>query len=348
MLAAHGIARIANCGRAGRAASWTVSVLCILLAGYDARRANVDPYQRLSTWEWSGVAAGEWLEHAFGDTKPLLAVDAAGAVPYFSKLPCLDMLGICDRTIARTPFPADAGFVAGHNRANGAYVLARAPDLVMFGPPPGTPRPQWLGDRQLEDDPRFLAEYRIVRFDAGVFELPTGRAVPIRIVVWARLPGRLGFAPDSSARARTLPGFWLCSWRQAYSFTRAEREPAAFDRAQVERDVQAGAKWLLADDVVAVAEQGGVLPVAEVRRAGRSIAPQLRVAPGRYRVEIPDLPRGVRLALQSPDGSSLAADANTWIVPTTAATTGVDLVVDVPEGIAVPFRIRHFVFELVE
>ncbi|HEU4417603.1 MAG TPA: hypothetical protein VFT55_01615, partial [Planctomycetota bacterium] len=57
-------------------------------------------------WEWRGKVLGEALAAAFAADQPRLAVDASGALPFFSRLPALDMLGLCDRAIATTPAPA--------------------------------------------------------------------------------------------------------------------------------------------------------------------------------------------------------------------------------------------------
>jgi len=57
----------------------------------------------------------------------LLAVDAAGKVPFYSGLRAVDMLGLNDEHIAHLP----AGFFeAGHNKYDADYVLSRRPDLI--------------------------------------------------------------------------------------------------------------------------------------------------------------------------------------------------------------------------
>jgi arabinofuranosyltransferase len=57
----------------------------------------------------------------------LLAVDAAGKIPFYSGLPVVDMLGLNDAHIAHLP----AGyFEAGHNKYDPDYVLARRPELI--------------------------------------------------------------------------------------------------------------------------------------------------------------------------------------------------------------------------
>ena len=59
----------------------------------------------------------------------LTAVYCAGLVPYFTRLPVIDMLGKSDRHIARLiPFP---GAMIGHGKVDPAYTLALKPDLVV-------------------------------------------------------------------------------------------------------------------------------------------------------------------------------------------------------------------------
>jgi hypothetical protein len=57
----------------------------------------------------------------------LLAVDAAGKVPFYSGLPVVDMLGLNDEHIAHLPARF---FEAGHNKYDPDYVLSRRPDLL--------------------------------------------------------------------------------------------------------------------------------------------------------------------------------------------------------------------------
>ncbi len=75
--------------------------------------------------------AGRFLnEHAAADE--LIAANPAG-IGYYTRQPVLDLLGLTDPTIARSPARA-AGFRrAGHARANSAYVLGRKPAYVLLG-----------------------------------------------------------------------------------------------------------------------------------------------------------------------------------------------------------------------
>jgi hypothetical protein len=118
-------------------------------------------------WEWDGEAVGGLLATAFGEQRPLLAVDPAGCMPYFSRLPSVDMLGINDYFLARHR-PADFGTgPIGHELGNGAYVLSRKPDLVLFNLPTGGRRPNFRSGVEMMEDPsaEFTATFRPVTIE---------------------------------------------------------------------------------------------------------------------------------------------------------------------------------------
>lgn len=83
-------------------------------------------------WEWRGKTIGLFLKAAFAEQQPLLAVTAAGCLPYWSELPALDMLGLNDRYIAWHP-PEGIGWgVPGHEHGSSEYVLSREPDIICY------------------------------------------------------------------------------------------------------------------------------------------------------------------------------------------------------------------------
>jgi arabinofuranosyltransferase len=64
------------------------------------------------------------------DPDLLVAVPSAGAIPYYSRAPAIDMYGLNDAHIARVPFPE-----TGRGRLmkwDNAYVLDRAPDWIVI------------------------------------------------------------------------------------------------------------------------------------------------------------------------------------------------------------------------
>ncbi|TNE88777.1 MAG: hypothetical protein EP330_13380 [Deltaproteobacteria bacterium] len=148
-------------------ASWLVAaaVGAALVHG-GAQETLDDAYRRgrLEGWEWEcGVIAGA-VGEAFREEQPLVAVNAAGCWPYFSGLPSLDMLGLNDAHIARHPSAKRGQGHLGHELGDGAYVLSREPDMVLFGIWSGSREPGYVGDRELAALPAFQRDYRLVRF----------------------------------------------------------------------------------------------------------------------------------------------------------------------------------------
>ena len=60
----------------------------------------------------------------------VIAVAAAGAIPFYSGLPTIDMYGLNDAHIARVPFPE--GQRGRMMKWDNAYVLSRSPDLIVI------------------------------------------------------------------------------------------------------------------------------------------------------------------------------------------------------------------------
>jgi hypothetical protein len=148
-------------------AALALLVACTLLpSGFDPALRTLrapDPSARL------GRIVGLWM-HAHLPPGTLVATNAAGALPYFSDLPVVDMLGLTDRHIARSA--AERSAWIGHERGDAAYVLRRAPDLILFGGPEGAVDPwPFPGDRALAQDPEFRVRYGLERVPFDGFEL---------------------------------------------------------------------------------------------------------------------------------------------------------------------------------
>ena len=131
----------------------------LVLIGITVRSQFENPANRFAIeerWEWQGRSLALTLRDAFGAEQPLLAVTAAGCLPYWTEFPCIDMLGLNDYYLPRHK-PADMGQGAiGHELGDGDYVLQRAPDLIVFnvGSAPG-----FRCGRELNADPRFHRDY---------------------------------------------------------------------------------------------------------------------------------------------------------------------------------------------
>jgi hypothetical protein len=115
-------------------------------------------------WEFAGEATGLLLERAFGTEQPLVAVNAAGAIPFFSELPALDMLGLTDRWLALHPPTTFGTGPIGHELGDGAYVLRRAPDIVVVSGPWGSRFPALLGETQMMSTAEFFKKYAAIEW----------------------------------------------------------------------------------------------------------------------------------------------------------------------------------------
>ena len=78
----------------------------------------------------SRVEVGKWLA-ASAAPNDVIAVEAAGAIPFFANLATIDMLGLNDRHIAHYG-QSDAGAPAGHQRYDPRYVLSKRPAFVFM------------------------------------------------------------------------------------------------------------------------------------------------------------------------------------------------------------------------
>lgn len=222
-------------------------------------------------WEWDGEVVGELLGRAFGEAAPLLAVDPAGCLPYFSKLPALDMLGLNDRYLATHPPPGFGKGWLGHELGDGAYVWSRRPDLVVLCGPTGGRKACFRSGRELVERADFKDAYVLVTFEGR-----TPRRV--RSGIWTRRDGRIGVRVE--AGAIVVPGFLLTGKGVVAGLDDAGRIGAvipAKGRARLRLPEAEGGAWSvsavasgpararLVGGEVEVAAEGEVVQVREVR-----------------------------------------------------------------------------------
>lgn len=157
---------------------------------------------RIERWEWEGLPLGRLLRDGFASMRPapVLAVDAAGALPFWSELPALDMLGLNDSWIAHHPPPDFGTGPIGHELGDGAYLLRRAPELIAFCGASGARAPCFRGGKEMVADPRFASDYRLARFRAGAF---TGE-------FWVKVSSG-PLAGQSTERSVVLPAWLLAN-----------------------------------------------------------------------------------------------------------------------------------------
>ena len=124
-------------------------------------------------WEQRWTRVGESLRQST-PAELRVATNVAGRVPYYSRRPTLDLLGLTDPVIARSEVAGFGSGYAGHERAAPQYVLERRPELIYLSVLDGLPRVAFrnlAADRAvlaagslfryavLLDDPRFYGEY---------------------------------------------------------------------------------------------------------------------------------------------------------------------------------------------
>lgn len=85
--------------------------------------------------DWDGI--GRELRSIFPgsyESGPMIAVTPAGAIPFYSKLPTLDMHGLNDRYIAKNIPPLEYARIAHEKLAPFDYIIERGVDLVIGHP----------------------------------------------------------------------------------------------------------------------------------------------------------------------------------------------------------------------
>jgi arabinofuranosyltransferase len=167
---------------------WGAGFLMVAAVAWSARpnfagasfESVVWEMRETSTWKDVGRWFGE--NAAPGDS---IAVLPAGAIPYFSGLKTIDMLGLNDHTISHTKVPMGHG-EAGHEKYNLAYVLRRSPTFVVVGVYALTPQPLALTRMVVPYYPiekaLLLSEEFRHRYRAEVAQTPHGYFVYFRRV----------------------------------------------------------------------------------------------------------------------------------------------------------------------
>jgi hypothetical protein len=153
-----------------------ILVATALIVALNVFQMANDPYIKATGGVgFNGAKVGRWLqEHAAPDT--LIATNTAGSIPFFSKLPAIDTLGLTDETIAHRYLPNVGRGTPGHEKGDGKYVLSRKPDIIQFGSASGRAEPSFLGDKEVHASPEFRRDY-VLR----TYRLPDGMLVRLHI-----------------------------------------------------------------------------------------------------------------------------------------------------------------------
>jgi hypothetical protein len=162
--------------RAGRAIAWSLVGVALAwsLIGYPFHVMPAVLYTNRIVEV--GRLAGEWVKSNTG-ASDWIAVNTAGALPFHAERPCIDMLGLCDSTIARSDpkgFVPNVAIGPGHAKGDGEYVLRRRPALIVFGNSAGSRAPLYVSDQQMAASADF---HELYAFRGAILEQPewTGR-----------------------------------------------------------------------------------------------------------------------------------------------------------------------------
>ena len=103
----------------------------------------------------------------------VVALNAAGIIPFFSELPTIDMLGLNNVRIARQG-RKDFDMPYGHQTGDGSYVWSQKPDVIIFGGAGAETGTYFLGEREFYRHPEFADFYQ-------ARDLPLGATAYFRI-----------------------------------------------------------------------------------------------------------------------------------------------------------------------
>jgi hypothetical protein len=157
-----------------RRAGMATAIVMVLMAGSMAWAAvgsqTARRFARLRQADLQVLRqAAHWFDQNLAPDA-LIATGPAGAIPYYTDRPTLDMWGINDAAIGNRVMPAMGSGRAGHEKGDGASVLARAPQIILFTEARFTPTPLpemiveqsylYVSERELLDLPGFHDRYQ--------------------------------------------------------------------------------------------------------------------------------------------------------------------------------------------
>ncbi|MDD3647190.1 MAG: hypothetical protein PHS44_01665 [Candidatus Dojkabacteria bacterium] len=116
----------------------------------------------------AGKESGLWLKNNFS-SDTLIATNAAGAIPFYSELKTIDMLGLNDRHIAKRDMPDMGKGFPGHEKTDGIYILSQNPDIIIFASSTGSSKPLFVSDKEVYEILEFQEKYELVEIslDSG-------------------------------------------------------------------------------------------------------------------------------------------------------------------------------------
>lgn len=126
-----------------------------------------------------------------------IALNPAGAVPYYAERRAIDMLGLNDEHIAHSSARVLGSRKAGHEKGDGAYVLSRRPNMILIGnvwvdeaDSVKTIYPSRFSEVQIMKTPDIYSQYELVFFSLG-----DGRSLKALVLREGTLIPETGWAP---------------------------------------------------------------------------------------------------------------------------------------------------------
>lgn len=180
---------------------YCATLICACAATALAQSQRADPGNERAAherWEWDAESLGP-LYKRFLPADPLLAIEPAGALPFFSELSCVDMYGLCDAHISRQE-PHENQRLA-HEYGDAEYIWKRAPDLIVFGLPTGG-GPGSSSGVEMTQKPEFRKIYQDIQFKAID---PVGTKGRMQV----RKAGKVGI--QRTPNSIFVPGYFLKS-----------------------------------------------------------------------------------------------------------------------------------------
>jgi hypothetical protein len=112
--------------------SWLIQPMSLVFASYvlwppagELRHAS-EARDNVDRWAFVGQELRKEVPR-----ETVIALSPVGALPYYSRLKTLDILGLTDKHIASLPPDPSIGYV-GHLKHDGCYILRAQPDLLLL------------------------------------------------------------------------------------------------------------------------------------------------------------------------------------------------------------------------
>lgn len=184
------------------------AVLLLVLTHIYQQITNVNyTVVRLLNWHWETKTLSDELKIYFANQQPLIAVDAAGSLPYWTGFPAIDMLGLNDYHIARNKNSKIGSGQIGHELGDDEYIMNKNPDIIQIHI--SYKVPIHYADSLLFRNNRFLANYYPVRLKAN-------GEYPYKGVLWFNKNSKL-VGLDSNESRMIIPTYLLKSSNKVYS-----------------------------------------------------------------------------------------------------------------------------------